>query len=71
MVANPRLLLADEPTGNLDSKSGREILSLFETLHQEGVTIVLVTHDPNIAARASRTLSFVDGVVQGDLRATH
>jgi putative ABC transport system ATP-binding protein len=68
LVNSPKLLLADEPTGNLDSKSGREILSLFEELNANGVTLVLVTHDPSIAERASRTVSMIDGRIREDLR---
>ncbi len=64
LVTDPSLLLADEPTGNLDSKTGLEILELFEDLHKKGVTIVLVTHDPNIAKRAKRQIVIVDGGVK-------
>lgn len=63
LVTNPSLLLADEPTGNLDSKTGQEILQLFEKLHKNGVTIVLVTHDPNIAKKAKRQIVIRDGRV--------
>jgi ATP-binding cassette subfamily B (MDR/TAP) protein 7 len=69
IVNNPRILFADEPTGNLDSKSGREILALFETLHERGVTILMVTHDPAIADRAKRRLVLADGELVGDYRA--
>jgi putative ABC transport system ATP-binding protein len=60
----PALLLADEPTGNLDSKSSAEILQLFKTLHAEGMTILLVTHDPNIGAAAQRVIRLKDGLVE-------
>ncbi len=60
----PALLLADEPTGNLDSKSSAEILQLFKDLHAQGMTILLVTHDPNIGAAAQRTIRLRDGVVE-------
>lgn len=61
LVTEPSLLLADEPTGNLDSKTGTEILKLFRDLHTKGVTIVMVTHDPNIAKYAQRQISVKDG----------
>lgn len=63
LVNNPSILLADEPTGNLDSKSGAEIMSLFKQLHQQGLTIVLVTHDPNIAAQAQRAIRMRDVLI--------
>ena len=61
----PQLLLADEPTGNLDSATGNGILNVFETLHQAGQTIVLVTHDERVARRAQRVITLVDGKVKG------
>ena len=61
LVTGPSLLLADEPTGNLDSKTGTEILSLFDELHKKGVTIIMVTHDPNIARHATRQIIVKDG----------
>ncbi len=66
LVTNPKLLLADEPTGNLDSKSGEEILSLLDKLHANGHTIVVVTHDPSIAKRAKRIISLKDGKILKD-----
>ncbi|WP_293913296.1 ABC transporter ATP-binding protein [Deinococcus sp.] len=63
LVQDPAVLLADEPTGNLDSRSTREILKLFEELHREGRTIVLVTHEEEVGARASRTIWLRDGLV--------
>jgi putative ABC transport system ATP-binding protein len=68
LVNNPSILLADEPTGNLDSKTGLEIMALFEKLHQAGNTIVLVTHEPDVAAFAYRTIQIRDGMVENDVR---
>lgn len=70
LVNNPRIVFADEPTGNLDSKNGREILSLFEQLNSEGVTIVMVTHDPSIANRAGRQIVLRDGELERDFYAS-
>jgi putative ABC transport system ATP-binding protein len=64
LVNNPVLLIGDEPTGNLDSHSGAEILDLFHEIHQQGATIVLVTHDPKIAAHTQRTIELADGLVE-------
>ncbi len=64
LVNNPSLILADEPTGNLDSRAGAEILNLFEKLHSLGNTIVIVTHDPNIAERAKRIIYLKDGEIE-------
>ncbi|HEX7077708.1 MAG TPA: ABC transporter ATP-binding protein [Candidatus Eisenbacteria bacterium] len=66
MVMEPSILLADEPTGNLDSKSGGEIVALLERLHREGLTIVLVTHDPGVASHAERILRMHDGRIVAD-----
>lgn len=63
MVNNPKILLADEPTGALDSKSGEQIMELFSKLNEEGVTIVMITHDAKVAARAKRVVRIVDGVI--------
>ncbi|MEE2765354.1 MAG: ABC transporter ATP-binding protein [Candidatus Neomarinimicrobiota bacterium] len=70
LVNNPSLILADEPTGNLDSKSGQEIMDVFDALHQEGNTIVLVTHEDYIAAHANRTIQLFDGKIVDDAKAT-
>ncbi|HEX9728004.1 MAG TPA: ABC transporter ATP-binding protein [Gemmatimonadales bacterium] len=63
LVGSPAILLVDEPTGNLDSKAGAEVLKTFREVHDAGNTIVLVTHDPHVAAEASRTIHIADGVV--------
>ena len=67
LVNNPSILLADEPTGNLDSKTGFEIMALFERLHGGGNTIILVTHEADIAAHAHRVISIRDGQVEKDV----
>lgn len=69
LVNRPKLLFADEPTGNLDSRSGKEILALFEQLNAAGVTVIMVTHDPSIAQRARRRLVLGDGKLLEDIRA--
>ena len=66
LVTDPSLILADEPTGNLDSKTGLEILSLFDEIHARGETVLIVTHDPRIAERCQRVVSIVDGQVEDD-----
>jgi putative ABC transport system ATP-binding protein len=63
LAGSPRILLADEPTGNLDSQMARAVMELLEELHREGATIVMVTHDPELAARAQREVHIVDGQV--------
>jgi len=66
LVNNPSIILADEPTGNLDSKTGNEIMALFDELQAKGNTVVLVTHEHDIAEYAHRIISIRDGVVAGD-----
>lgn len=68
LVNNPKLLLADEPTGNLDTQSGREIVELFRSLHNEGHTVVIVTHEAEIAAVAERIVVLRDGLIQEERR---
>lgn len=67
LIAKPKLLLADEPTGNLNSKQGEEIMELFKQLNKEGVTIIQVTHSEKNAAYASRTIHLLDGRVENIL----
>lgn len=64
IVNNPKLLLADEPTGALDSKSGAQVMELFQRLNDEGVTVLMITHDPDIAAHARRVVTIRDGELQ-------
>ncbi|WP_328597317.1 ABC transporter ATP-binding protein [Heliobacterium mobile] len=66
MVNNPAIMLADEPTGNLDTKTGEEIMALFHRLHREGKTIILVTHESEIAQQARRIVTFRDGKIVDD-----
>jgi putative ABC transport system ATP-binding protein len=67
LVRKPALLIADEPTGNLDAATGTQILDLFSELNREGLTIILVTHDPRVAERAERTVSLGDGRIVSDI----
>ena len=66
LVNKPSIILADEPTGNLDSKTGHEIMGLFEDIHQAGNTVIMVTHEEDIAAHAQRIIRLRDGVVESD-----
>ncbi len=67
LANNPRFLLMDEPTGNVDSKTAHEVIELIEKLNQDGVTIILVTHDQNLSKQAKRTLHVMDGEIASDL----
>jgi putative ABC transport system ATP-binding protein len=70
LVNNPSIILADEPTGNLDSKTGAEIMVLFESLYQQGNTVIVVTHEADIARHARRSVHLRDGVIESDEMAT-
>jgi putative ABC transport system ATP-binding protein len=69
LVTSPSLLLADEPTGNLDSNTAREIMNLFDELHATGHTILLVTHDEDVANHADRIIRLLDGRIESDTSA--
>ncbi len=66
LVVQPSILLADEPTGNLDSTSGAEVMELFDNLHEQGITIILVTHSSEVAEHTARTVTIRDGEITGD-----
>jgi putative ABC transport system ATP-binding protein len=68
LVNNPSIILADEPTGNLDTKTSIEIMSIFEEIHERGNTVILVTHEPDIADHAHRVIKLRDGIIETDLR---
>jgi putative ABC transport system ATP-binding protein len=68
LVNNPSLILADEPTGNLDTRTSQEIMSIFKKLNEQGMTIVLVTHEPDIAAYTQRTIKLRDGQIEESVR---
>jgi len=68
LVGHPAILLADEPTGNLDSKTSQEIMALIDQLHKQGQTIIMVTHEPDIAAHCDRVIRLEDGKVDSDVR---
>jgi len=66
LVNNPALILADEPTGNLDTRTGQEIMKLLESLHEQGITVIIVTHDPEVGQIAWRRIKLRDGLVESD-----
>jgi len=66
LVNNPNIVLADEPTGNLDTATGEEILQMFDELSAAGITLIMVTHDPHVADRCKRTVQLVDGEIVSD-----
>jgi putative ABC transport system ATP-binding protein len=68
LVTNPSLILADEPTGNLDTRTSQEIMAIFKKLNEQGMTIVLVTHEPDIAEYTERTIKLRDGQIEGSVR---
>ena len=68
LVTNPYLILADEPTGNLDTRTSQEIMLIFKQLNEQGMTVVLVTHEPDIAAYTQRTIKLRDGQIEGSVR---
>ena len=70
LVARPSIILADEPTGNLVSRTGREILNIFRDLNQQGITVVFVTHDAEVAEYAERIVRLRDGLIERDLPVT-
>jgi putative ABC transport system ATP-binding protein len=70
VVGNPKLILADEPTGNLDTKNGEEVMNMLNTLNEQGTTIMMVTHSPSHAARAHRIVNLLDGRVVAPNQAT-
>ena len=71
LAAEPSIILADEPTGNLDTASGEEILDIFDDLNARGITVIFVTHDPEVAQRARRTVYLRDGLVESDRNNGH
>ena len=71
LVGNPSILLADEPTGALDQKTGRQVMALFEELNREGHTVIMITHDMNIAAYAHRVIHIIDGEVLEEAGEAH
>lgn len=70
LITHPSILLADEPTGNLDSETGEEVLQLFDKLHEDGLTTLIVTHDEQVGQRCQRTIRLNDGVIESDTLST-
>jgi putative ABC transport system ATP-binding protein len=68
LINNPSIILADEPTGNLDSKTSLEILNLFEDIHKAGNTVIVVTHEEDVAAKAKRIIRLIDGMISTDTK---
>ncbi len=68
LVNNPSILFADEPTGNLDSQTGHDVMELFHNLHKQGQTIILITHENEVAAKAQRTIFIKDGLIESDIQ---
>jgi putative ABC transport system ATP-binding protein len=66
LVTQPSIIMADEPTGNLDTKAGNEVLCIFQQLNEQGITVIFVTHDPEIAAYSKRVIHLRDGLVEQD-----
>ena len=71
LVNDPSIIFADEPTGNLDSKTSIEIMALFEQIHNNGNTVILVTHEPDIAEHAHRIIRLKDGIIESDIKNNH
>jgi putative ABC transport system ATP-binding protein len=67
LVNRPSIILADEPTGNLDTKTGNEIMAAFEAIHHQGKTVIMVTHEEDVAAHAHRVVRLRDGLIESDL----
>lgn len=65
-IMQPKVLLADEPTGNLDRHAGHEVIKILEQLNQKGITLIIVTHDPELGERAKRKIKFIDGSITAD-----